>query len=115
MNPEEIKEKEEKDFEENPFEYDDWDVEFEPRIDFDIDAPEFDGGFGDDDIDKTEVVVKAEVPAEAVESIPEDGKAKVELPIEGEADEEEAEEESEEEKPEEEPEEESEEKEEGEE
>lgn len=108
MNPEEIKEKEEKDFEENPFEYDDWDVEFEPRIDFDIDAPEFDGGFGDDDIDKTEVVVKAEVPAEAVESIPEDGKAKVELPIEGEADEEEAEEESEEEKPEEEPEEESE-------
>ena len=102
MNPEEIKEKEEKDFEENPFEYDDWDVEFEPRIDFDIDAPEFDGGFGDDDIDKTEVVVKAEVPAEAVESIPEDGKAKVELPIEGEDDEEEAEEESEEEKPEEE-------------
>lgn len=99
MNPEEIKEKEEKDFEENPFEYDDWDVEFEPRIDFDIDAPEFDGGF-DDDIDKTEVVVKAEVPAEAVESIPEDGKAKVELTIEGEADEEE--------KPEEEPEEESE-------
>ena len=96
MNPEEIKEKEEKDFEENPFEYDDWDVEFEPRIDFDIDAPEFDGGF-DDDIDKTEVVVKAEVPAEAVESIPEDGKAKIELPIEGEADEEEAEEESEEE------------------
>ena len=111
MNPEEIKEKEEKDFEENPFEYDDWDVEFEPRIDFDIDAPEFDGGFGDDDIDKTEVVVKAEVPAEAVESIPEDGKAKVELPIEGEADEEEAEEESEEK----ESEEESEEKEEGEE
>lgn len=107
MNPEEIKEKEEKDFEDNPFEYDDWDVDFEPRIDFDIDAPEFDGGF-DDDIDKTEVVVKAEVPAEAVESIPEDGKAKVELPIEGEADEEEAEEESEEEKPEEEPEEESE-------
>ena len=102
MNPEEIKEKEEKDFEENPFEYDDWDVEFEPRIDFDIDAPEFDGGFGDDDIDKTEVVVKAEVPAEAVESIPEDGKAKVELPIEGEADEEEAEEEPEEEEPEEE-------------
>lgn len=96
MNPEEIKEKEEKDFEDNPFEYDDWDVEFEPRIDFDIDAPEFDGGF-DDDIDKTEVVVKAEVPAEAVESIPEDGKAKIELPIEGEADEEEAEEESEEE------------------
>ena len=107
MNPEEIKEKEEEDFEDNPFEYDDWDVEFEPRIDFDIDAPEFDGGF-DDDIDKTEVVVKAEVPAEAVESIPEDGKAKIELPIEGEADEEEAEEESEEEKPEEEPEEESE-------
>lgn len=107
MNPEEIKEKEEKDFEDNPFEYDDWDVEFEPRIDFDIDAPEFDGGF-DDDIDKTEVVVKAEVPAEAVESIPEDGKAKIELPIEDEADEEEAEEESEEEKPEEEPEEESE-------
>ena len=93
MNPEEIKEKEEKDFEENPFEYDDWDVEFEPRIDFDIDAPEFDGGF-DDDIDKTEVVVKAEVPAEAVESIPEDGKAKIELPIEGEDDEEEAEDES---------------------
>ena len=108
MNPEEIKEKEEKDFEENPFEYEDWDVEFEPRIDFDIDAPEFDGGFDDDDIDKTEVVVKAEVPAEAVESIPEDGKAKIELPIEGEADEEEAEGESEEEKPEEESEEESE-------
>ena len=116
MNPEEIKEKEEKDFEDNPFEYDDWDVEFEPRIDFDIDAPEFDGGFDDDDIDKTEVVVKAEVPAEAVESIPEDGKAKVELPIEGEADEEEAEEDSEEEEPEEESEKgESEEKEEGEE
>ena len=116
MTPEEIKEKEEKDFEENPFEYDDWDVEFEPRIDFDIDAPEFDGGFDDDDIDKTEVVVKAEVPAEAVESIPEDGKAKVELPIEGEADEEEAEEESEEEESEEESEKgESEEKEEGEE
>lgn len=100
MNPEEIKEKEEKDFEDNPFEYDDWDVEFEPRIDFDIDAPEFDGGF-DDDIDKTEVLVKAEVPAEAVESIPEDGKAKIELQIEDE-------EEPEEEKPEEEPEEESE-------
>lgn len=115
MNPEEVKEKEEKDFEDNPFEYDDWDVEFEPRIDFDIDAPEFDGGFDDDDIDKTEVVVKAEVPAEAVESIPEDGKAKVELPIEGEDDEEETEEESEEEKPEEEPKKESEEKEEGEE
>lgn len=110
MNPEEIKEKEkeEKDFEENPFEYDDWDVEFEPRIDFDIDEPEFDGGFDDDDIDKTEVVVKAEVPAEAIESIPEDGQAKVELPVEGEASEEESKEESEEEKPEEESEKESE-------
>lgn len=83
--------KEEKELEENPFEYEDWDVDFEPRMDFDIDAPEFDGGFDDDDIDRTEVIVKAEVPAEAVENIPEDGKAKVELPVDDEADEEDSE------------------------
>lgn len=70
------------DFEENPFEYEDWDIDFEPRMDFAVEAPEFNGGFNDDDVEKTEVVVKAEIPAEEVKNIPEDGQAKIELPVE---------------------------------